>query len=192
MNRSTSRIDPRAGWTNGKRRPCRECGADPPKGRRTFCSDACVDTWKVRSQPAFAAQKVLERDRGVCADCGLDCVAVREEVRRMKWQPTRRYDYQTCTYFECAEGTAANAANVERCRALDLPVHIARGGRRLWEMDHIVPVVEGGGSCGLDNLRTLCWRCHRRVTAELAARRAEQRRAAKATVDPQTKLAGMI
>ncbi len=25
-----------------------------------------------------------------------------------------------------------------------------------WEVDHVVPVVEGGGECGLDNLRTLC------------------------------------
>jgi 5-methylcytosine-specific restriction endonuclease McrA len=54
----------------------------------------------------------------------------------------------------------------------------ARGLLRLFEMDHIVPVVEGGGSCGLENLRTLCVPCHRRVTAELAARRAQARRSA--------------
>jgi 5-methylcytosine-specific restriction endonuclease McrA len=46
-------------------------------------------------------------------------------------------------------------------------------------MDHRVPVVEGGGSCGLENLRTLCWACHRRETAELAKRRARERRANK-------------
>lgn len=45
-----------------------------------------------------------------------------------------------------------------------------------FDMDHRVPVVEGGGSCGLDNLRTLCRPCHKRVTAELAARRAAARR----------------
>ncbi len=49
-----------------------------------------------------------------------------------------------------------------------------------WQADHIVPVAEGGGSCGLDNLRTLCTDCHRKETAKLAARRAEARRAAKA------------
>lgn len=48
--------------------------------------------------------------------------------------------------------------------------------RRGWEMDHRVPVVEGGGSCGLENLRTLCRACHRRETAALARRRAERRR----------------
>ncbi len=52
-----------------------------------------------------------------------------------------------------------------------------------WQSDHIVPVIEGGGSCGLENLRTLCTACHRLETAKLAARRAEARRAAKAGVD---------
>jgi 5-methylcytosine-specific restriction endonuclease McrA len=50
----------------------------------------------------------------------------------------------------------------------------------LWEMDHIVPVVEGGGGCGLGNLRTLCLACHRAETAELARRRARKRREATA------------
>jgi 5-methylcytosine-specific restriction endonuclease McrA len=45
-----------------------------------------------------------------------------------------------------------------------------------WEADHVVPVVEGGGQCGLDNFRTLCLSCHRKETAKLLRRRAEQRR----------------
>ncbi len=47
-----------------------------------------------------------------------------------------------------------------------------------WDMDHIVPVIEGGGSCGLDNLRTLCREHHREVTAALATRRAQARKKA--------------
>jgi hypothetical protein len=34
-----------------------------------------------------------------------------------------------------------------------------------------VPVVEGGGECDLSNLRTLCLKCHRNVTAQLRMRR---------------------
>ena len=47
-----------------------------------------------------------------------------------------------------------------------------RAGSRmsLWDADHIVPVVEGGGECDLQNIRTLCLKCHRTVTAELRAR----------------------
>lgn len=45
-----------------------------------------------------------------------------------------------------------------------------------WEMDHVTPVAEGGGSCGLENLRTLCRVHHRLATAALARRRAEARK----------------
>lgn len=50
-------------------------------------------------------------------------------------------------------------------------------GQHLWEMDHEKPVVEGGGGCGLDGLRTLCLPCHRRVTRELRARLSARRKA---------------
>jgi len=60
------------------------------------------------------------------------------------------------------------------------PVHrIVKRSGHLWQADHIVPVVEGGGECGLDNYRTLCTECHKQVTRELAARRAAERRKAK-------------
>lgn len=46
--------------------------------------------------------------------------------------------------------------------------------RRLWEVDHIVPVVEGGGECGLDNLQTLCLACHKAKTAAMRKRVADE------------------
>lgn len=54
----------------------------------------------------------------------------------------------------------------------------SRGTGDLWQADHIIPVVEGGGECTLDNFRTLCTACHREETAELAKRRAEARKEA--------------
>lgn len=45
--------------------------------------------------------------------------------------------------------------------------------RTLWEMDHIRPVSEGGGSCGLENLRTLCLWCHWGETRKLRKRLAK-------------------
>ena len=44
-----------------------------------------------------------------------------------------------------------------------------------WDMDHIIPLIEGG-SRGRHNLRTLCIPCHKAETRALAARRAEARR----------------
>lgn len=55
----------------------------------------------------------------------------------------------------------------------------ARGSGDLWQADHITPVIEGGGECGIDNLRTLCTACHRRETAALRKRLAENRKMSK-------------
>jgi 5-methylcytosine-specific restriction endonuclease McrA len=49
-----------------------------------------------------------------------------------------------------------------------------RGRKTWWEADHIVPVVEGGDS-NLENVRTLCIPCHRKVTAALRDRRQFER-----------------
>ena len=40
-------------------------------------------------------------------------------------------------------------------------------GGGLWDADHELPVVKGGGMCGLENIRTLCIKCHKQITAEL-------------------------
>ena len=40
----------------------------------------------------------------------------------------------------------------------------------LWQADHIIPVVEGGGECDLTNIQTLCTACHKGATAELRKR----------------------
>ena len=40
--------------------------------RRTFCSDACVHEWRLRSSTSYLRECVFERDKGVCALCGLD------------------------------------------------------------------------------------------------------------------------
>lgn len=47
----------------------------------------------------------------------------------------------------------------------------------LWEADHINPVENGGGACGMDNMQTLCIPCHYRKNARQAGERAAARRA---------------
>jgi 5-methylcytosine-specific restriction protein A len=124
---------------------CRWCNLEAPPGRRTFCSEWCVDEWKLRSSPAYLREKLLERDHGVCALCGIDCIAEFNRLKRLRGERRR---------------AAFSAWGV-------------RPGQRmsLWDADHIIPVVEGGGECDLSNIRTLCIRCHRAVTAELRRRR---------------------
>lgn len=151
------------GWADPKQLPqstngrplCRRCSGEIRRGsgRRTFCSDDCVVQWKIRTQPDFAAEQVHARDKGVCLTCRRDCDALFRKVRVTK-----------------------RALRPRRMQELGLPAYLLRR-RRYWEVDHIQPVVEGGGSCGLDNLRTLCWECHRQATRELAVRRGKIRAA---------------
>lgn len=126
---------------------CRWCNLEVPPGRRTFCSHWCVEEWKLRSDPGHLRQRVFDRDRGICAVCGVDCVAAFHHLKRQR-------------------GTAR----------LRLRTEWRIGNRKsLWDADHILPVAEGGGECDLSNLRTLCLKCHRVYTAELRLRLQQKR-----------------
>src|SRR5579875_1972821 len=63
---------------------CRWCNLEVPAGRLTFCSDWCVEEWKLRSDPGHLRDRVLERDRGVCAMCHVDCIAELRRVKRLR------------------------------------------------------------------------------------------------------------
>lgn len=45
-----------------------------------------------------------------------------------------------------------------------------------WEADHILPVAEGGGGCGLENYQTLCLWCHKEKSAGQKARTAKPKK----------------
>ena len=142
---STLRAKP-GGWIE-ERKPglCRWCGVEVPKGRFTFCGDACVHEWKLRTDPGYLRDQVFARDRGVCAVCGIDTVVLRRDKRKL--------DYAARKLFEKEWGAR----------------------KHLWDADHVVPVAEGGGECDLSNMRTLCIKCHREATAALRQRLKEKR-----------------
>ena len=50
----------------------------------------------------------------------------------------------------------------------------------VWEADHVVPVSEGGGLCGLDGYQTLCRSCHGKESGELRRRLNAAKRVQKA------------
>lgn len=183
----TSRIPTKAGHADWAKLPkgpngralCRQCGKETPGKRTTFCGQKCVHEWKLTTQPAYQAACVLERDKGVCEACGRDCLALLEELRRFR-QQERVETLPNANWKGLEHNTFPLDQKLTRyqawCDELRLPKYLRHLYRRLWEMDHRIPVIEGGGGCGLENLRTLCWACHKTATAALAARRAKARR----------------
>lgn len=120
--------------------PCRWCSAEVFPPRKTYCSDACVHEWRLRSDPAYVRTQLYLRDKGVCQSCGLNT----QELRLMLWRTP-----------------------VEERPALGerygIPEYHARN-LQLWEADHIVAVTNGGGLSGLSNYQTLCVPCHQAKT----------------------------
>ena len=121
---------------------CRWCRGPVVAPRRTFCGDSCVHEWKIRSSPWYVRREVKKRDKGICQLCGVNVVKAHREWTRAK---------------PPAGDRAARRA--------------WRQARPRWEADHIVPVADGGGECGLENYRLLCRACHVRVTLAWRAQR---------------------
>ena len=124
---------------------CRWCQLEVPPRRFTFCSDWCVHEWRLRTDPGYLRDQVFARDKGVCALCAVDARAAYFDLKRSR-------------------GT-------HRIRLLARWELKSINRKSLWDADHIIPVVEGGGECDLQNIRTLCLICHRRQTLELRQRR---------------------
>lgn len=130
----------------GGRNLCRFCQTEVQPPRRNYCSKECIHQWSVRNNVRYARACVRRRDKGVCAICKVDCNALRKQLNAL---PT--------------------AERYKKAAELGIPKHRAYR-KSLWDCDHILPVVEGGGECGLNNLRTLCIPCHQKATAELKKR----------------------
>lgn len=113
---------------------CRWCGRKiKQKRRRNWCSGECVDSYMQASTKSIKAQ-VRKRDRGICALCGLDTIHLRKNLPRI--EPFRS----------------------EYLALHQIPKY--RVGSRFSDIDHVLPVAEGG-KMELPNLRTLCIPCHR-------------------------------
>lgn len=225
---------------------CRWCRQPVPKGRKTWCSQACVDDALIRCQPAYARRKVEERDKGVCAVCGRDTARIENTLRRLgniardgltayertairaskRYHIDRRRLHDVCmagvTSIEFAAMTERQRATATRWNSVvevteseqrvrkvhkrmmrlfrarldrmareliregfdGVCARTGRVNRSMWDADHIIPVVKGGGGCGLENYASLCQPCHKAKTAKMAADRAAERKG----IDPQQEL----
>lgn len=137
----------------GGRKLCLWCETEIGPRRRVWCGDACANAyWDAATWRGLRA-KVAKRDRGICALCATDCRALRR------------------TYV-------ALAPSKRKAFAESWNVPSRRRRKTWWDADHTIALAEGGKN-ELDNLRTLCLRCHKEQTRALAARLVSTRREKK-------------
>lgn len=157
---------------------CRECNTEVPPRQRSFCGYACIHRWKMKTSTAYVRQCVETRDKGVCAGCSIDTkelgfafVRYQHEILSSQRESAikngiTRLSREGWGYIE--------RANLKTFQAWGLEYGIPPGrlNKSWWDADHILPVAEGGGECGIDNYQTLCLKCHRAKTTEQARRKA--------------------
>ncbi len=123
-----------------------------------------------------------QNGRCLCRQCGTEVPAGRQTFCSTAcvhaWKLVTDPSYLRRKVFERDHGICAECG-LDTFAGVPSHKRRSRGSGHLWQADHIVPVAEGGGECSLENMRSLCVACHRKATAALAARRAEQRRAAR-------------
>lgn len=113
-----------------------------------------------RNRLKRAIPLVLERDRGVCASCGVDTLFLQSMM--------------LATF-------SGDWSDDDRGRFERLLIgRVDWLGRILkpWDADHVTPIRDGGSE-DLNNLRTLCVPCHKAETAAFARTRSLRRRSAK-------------
>lgn len=124
---------------------CRWCNKSVYPPRKTMCSPECVHEILLRTNGRYLRDCVYKRDKGICNMCKTD---------------TKIIAKQALTLSETEKEIYLKEQNITMKRKIWKRKH----GGGLWDADHIIPVKKGGGQCGLDNLRTLCIKCHKIVT----------------------------
>lgn len=122
----------------------------PIEGQGVYCGQACRDAFLIRRSPIYAARRYREMNGSRCVGCGAD-----EQKCLLRYQQA----------LSLLAGTSAEG--------LLLPFEP-------WQMDHIRPVADGGGECGLENYRLLCPECHKGVTLKFLQDRRARRKSASA------------
>ncbi len=138
---------------------CRWCKSIVKPPKKTFCSKECIHQWKLRTSTSYLRKCVVRRDKGICAICKVNCLAITRGFKRPKRGETW-------------------PAWKARVTALRKKYGIPKHRTTFYDVDHILPVAEGGGAMIDDlmaNCRTLCLPCHRKVTSAFATKRAKKK-----------------
>lgn len=142
------------GRENGE---CTWCGGELKGRQRCWCSAECVHQFRLRTDNAYQIDYVRKRESDKCQRCGRNVAEAK------------------ATWDKRIKSHGAPAKDQLK-RELALLGH---GRGKWWEVDHAIPVCEGGGLCSIENLRLLCGKCHQEVTSQLTKRNSTRKRKAK-------------
>ncbi|KAK3751990.1 hypothetical protein QZH41_010969 [Actinostola sp. cb2023] len=121
-----------------------------------FCSFDCKENHQIRNSGTAVRRTLFDTEQGICQLCHFDAHACYNSVKALQ-KKDRRAFLEKSTYADL------------HTRFLNRMILDPKEGM-FWEADHIVAVAEGGGQCGMENLRTLCVPCHKKVTKDLLVR----------------------
>ncbi|CAE7540133.1 smrc-1 [Symbiodinium sp. CCMP2456] len=148
-----------------------------------FCGGPCRARYFGKRSGASLRRQLFELERGVCQRCGLDCHGL--------WQNLKSSNSSWLEELQKQNRMAAESKSAQSAAMHTLLSYLTRFDSEspddfnltegsLWQADHILPVWQGGGACGLENLQTLCASCHNLKTSEETKQRAAKARAARA------------
>lgn len=138
---------------------CTWCDSPVRPPRRRWCSDACVNEFYIRCAGRYV--RIIEaRDQGVCSICGLDTLNLKARYTRVRDKCFGRT--VSGRKYRSHSGVLARLKRYAKQHGI--------GPDSPYQIDHIIPVIEGGGLCGPENLRTLCIPCHKLETKQLTHR----------------------
>lgn len=117
-------------------------------------------------------------EKGICRFCGGDILKASGQINfRASWHKECVEEYKII-YWPKETRKAVWDRDRGHCAGCGVIC-----GKKGWEMDHIIPLIEAQGNIEmwkLPNLATLCWECHKKKTGSEASRRAEARAIQKA------------
>lgn len=157
---------------------------DGKPSRRSWHPD-CVVAFKLIHWPYETRNAVFDRDRGICARCGVDTVRQKriadETMMLQRWLGQQEH-HKLFGRGPFHGGPGADLKPLfwltnqldEYRRAMGWPP----SGTTYWQHDHIRPLIEARGDISfwaLENIQTLCTACHITKGKEDNARRRAQR-----------------
>lgn len=137
---------------------CLWCGSkDFQFNRRRYCNSFCTDSAHVYCYPHSPSSKafiLIERQEFCCKFCG---ISYEDQIDKfIPTQVKRNIEHnERCKKYEWLTKIS------EKVTYFQIGNHI--GG--LMDLDHIVPIYQGGDGIGLKNVQVICCKCHKIKTS---------------------------